>query len=85
MTAMDQIARSPQQLGAALRRRRRALRLTQADLAARAALRQATVSSAEAGQAAMQLHTLMDLLAALDLELVLRPRTKGAAAVSDLF
>lgn len=81
---MDQIARSPKQVGAALRRRRRALELTQTALAKGASVRQATVSSAEAGEP-MQLDTLFDLLAALDLEIVLRPRTKGRANVSDVF
>jgi HTH-type transcriptional regulator/antitoxin HipB len=80
---MDQLARSPKQVGAALRRRRRALKLTQTELATQASLRQATISSAEAGEP-MQIETLLDLLAALDLELVIRPRTKGAAA-NDLF
>lgn len=82
---MDQIARSPQQIGAALRRRRRALKLTQAALADQVSVRQATVSSAEAGLASMQLETLLNLLTALDLELVLRPRTKGAPNVGDMF
>jgi HTH-type transcriptional regulator/antitoxin HipB len=81
---MDQIARSPKQIGAALRRRRRALDLTQADLAEQTNIRQATVSTAEAGEP-MQLDTLFTLLAALDLELVLRPRTKGDARVGDVF
>lgn len=79
---MDQLARSPKQIGAALRRRRRALKLTQAALATQALLRQATVSSAEAGEP-MQLETLFSLLTALDLELVLRTRTKGALRGGD--
>ncbi|WP_135213204.1 helix-turn-helix domain-containing protein [Vitreimonas flagellata] len=81
---MDQIARSPKQIGAALRRRRRALGLTQAQVAKDTSIRQATVSSAEAGEP-MQLTTLFDLLTALDLEIVLRPRSKGATNVSDVF
>lgn len=81
---MDQTARSSKQLGAALRRRRRALDLTQADLAAQTHIRQATVSSAEAGEP-MHLDTLFTLLAALDLEIVLRPRTKGGVRVGDVF
>jgi HTH-type transcriptional regulator/antitoxin HipB len=76
---MDQLARSPKQIGAALRRRRRALKLTQTELATLASVRQATVSSAEAGEP-MQIETLFNLLAGLDLEIVLRPRTKGAGA-----
>ncbi|WP_135211260.1 helix-turn-helix domain-containing protein [Vitreimonas flagellata] len=79
---MDQLARSPKQIGAALRRRRRALKLTQAALATQASLRQATVSSAEAGEP-MQLETLFSLLTALDLELVLRTRTKGVLRGGD--
>ena len=81
---MDQLARFPKQMGAALRRRRRALGRTQSDLASQAGVRQATVSSAEAGET-MQLDTLFSLLAALNLELVLRERTKGAANLGDLF
>ena len=81
---MDQLARSPKQIGAALRRRRRGLNLTQTALAAQASVRQATVSAAEAGET-MQLDTLLNILAALDLEMVLRPRTKGRASVSDVF
>jgi HTH-type transcriptional regulator/antitoxin HipB len=80
---MDQLARSPKQIGAALRRRRRAVKLTQTELATLASVRQATVSSAEAGEP-MQIETLFNLLAGLDLEIVLRPRTKGAGA-SDVF
>lgn len=74
---MNQLARSSKQLGAALRRRRRALGLTQAALGARAQLRQATVSAVETGEASLQLSTLLDLLAALDLELVIRDRTSA--------
>lgn len=49
-------------------------------------LRQATVSRLEAGAPAIQLRTLMSALAALDLELVVRPRSKGSAAdIGDLF
>jgi HTH-type transcriptional regulator/antitoxin HipB len=81
---MDQIARSPNQIGAALRRRRRALGLTQSDLASQSNVRQATVSSAEAGEP-MQLDTLFNLLTALDLEIVLRARTRGDASVADVF
>ena len=81
---MDQIARSPTQVGAALRRRRRAAGLTQAELAEHTALRQATISAAEAGRP-IGIDTLFALLAALDLEIALRPRTKGRANPSDLF
>ena len=82
---MDTIARTPPQLGAAVRRYRRQKDLTQQGLGDMHA-RQATVSKLEAGEPATQLRILMDALAALDLELVIRPRTKVSAKdIEDLF
>jgi HTH-type transcriptional regulator/antitoxin HipB len=84
---MDQIARTPKQIGDALRRRRRQLAITQTDLSGKTKLRQATVSAVEAGEPRTQLRTLCALIAALDLELVIRPRSKGVAAdeIEDIF
>lgn len=80
---MEQIVRTPDQLGAALRRQRRKRGVSQALLAERTGLRQATVSTVEAGQA--RFSTVCALLAALDLELLLRPRTTAPLdAVDDL-
>ncbi|WP_027062315.1 helix-turn-helix domain-containing protein [Mesorhizobium loti] len=76
----DQIARSEKQLGAILRRTRKQAGLTQGSLGAAIHLRQGTVSRLEAGEPAVQLHTLMAVLTALNLELVLRPRSKSSAA-----
>ncbi|WP_439373468.1 helix-turn-helix domain-containing protein [Bradyrhizobium sp. DASA03120] len=76
----QQIARTEKQLGAILRRARKQAKLTQSDLGKRIHLRQATVSRLEGGAPAIQLRTLMEALAALDLELVIRPRTKASAA-----
>jgi HTH-type transcriptional regulator/antitoxin HipB len=77
------IARTEKQLGAILRRARKQAGLTQSALAN---LRQGTVSRLEAGAPAIQLHTLMEALAALNLELVIRPRSKASAAdIEDLF
>ena len=76
---MDQISRTPTQIGAALRRRRRALKLTQTDLGDRTSLRQATISGLEHGEPGTQLRTLLDVMAALDLEFVIRPRSKASA------
>jgi HTH-type transcriptional regulator/antitoxin HipB len=75
----NQIARTAKQIGAAIRRRRKALRLTQDALGERAKLRQATISDLEAGEPGIQLRTLLDVLAALDLELLIRTRTKASA------
>jgi len=82
---MDQIARTAAQIGAALRRRRRQLGLTQHDLGDKIHLRQATISKLEAGEPATQLKTMLDALSALDLELVVRPRTKASSDLEDLF
>ena len=77
---MSQIARTPKQLAAILRRVRRKADLTQARLGERAGLWQETVSKIEGGQAVTKIATIFDLLAALDLELAIKPRGKGSAA-----
>lgn len=75
---MEQITRTPKQLGTLLRRRRREIGLSQEVLASRVHLRQATVSALETSAADSRLGTLFDTLAALGLELVVRDRTKGS-------
>ena len=83
---MDTIARSTKQLGTSVRRFRRQKGLTQGTLAGLMDARQATVSKLEAGEPATQLRVLMDALTALDLELVIRPRTKVSVEdIEDLF
>lgn len=82
----EQIARTEKQLGAILRRARRQSGLTQSTLGEQIHLRQGTVSRLEAGEPAVQLRTLMEALSALNLELVVRPRSQGSAAdIEDLF
>lgn len=75
---MAVIARTPLQLGNSVRERRRKLGLSQEQLAVKAGLRQRTVSDIEKA-GAMRLDTLLRALGALDLELVIRPRTKSSA------
>jgi HTH-type transcriptional regulator / antitoxin HipB len=83
---MDTIARTTKQLADALRRYRRNKDLSQIGLAERMQVRQATISKLEAGEPATQLRVLMDALTALDLELVIRPRTKTSVQdIADLF
>lgn len=77
MANIDKIARTPLQLGNYIRERRRELGLTQENLAAKIGVRQRTVSDIETSAAA-RLDTVLRALAALDLELVIRPRTKGS-------
>lgn len=83
---IEQIARTAKQVGAAIRRRRRSLGLSQTALGERAQLRQATISALENGEAGTQLRTLIDVTTALGLELVVRNRSKsGAADIEDIF
>lgn len=83
---MSEIARTPQQLGALIRRARRQKKLSQAELGDRAGLWQETISKIESGNAGTKLGSLCDLLAALDLELTISPRSKGSAKdIEDVF
>lgn len=84
---MDElIARSERQLGAILRRQRKQAGLTQTELGEKVHLRQATISKLEDGAPATQLRTLMAALSILDLELVVRPRSKSTSdEIEELF
>jgi HTH-type transcriptional regulator/antitoxin HipB len=73
---MADFVRTPKQLGDALRRRRRAQNLTQAELGERAGLRQATISALEAGAGTARLETLFDALGALGAEIIVKDRRK---------
>jgi HTH-type transcriptional regulator/antitoxin HipB len=75
---MEQIACNSKQIGTTLRRRRKHLGLSQDGLGRKIKLRQATISSLESGEAGTKLGTFLGALAALDLELVIRTRTKGS-------
>ena len=82
---MTPASRTPKQLGTELRRYRKKQGLTQADLSTRMGKRQATISSLEsAGNGTLE--TLFAVLSALDLELAIRPRSKGeSASIGDIF
>ena len=73
-----QHARTAKQLGAIIRRARRNAGLTQTELGKRIGLRQATISKLEKGEPATQINTLLDLLTALELEITIDKRGKGA-------
>lgn len=73
---MNLIVRNTKQLGAAIRRNRKKQGLTQSALAERMHTRQATISTLEKGEAA--LSTFIDALTALNLEMVIRPRSKAS-------
>lgn len=74
----NQIIRVSRQLGPALRLHRRQKGLRQTDLSALTGLTQATISSVENGHRGIKFETIESILAALDLEFTLRPRTKGS-------
>jgi HTH-type transcriptional regulator/antitoxin HipB len=77
---MDALARSAGQLGHIIRRRRKALGLTQTDLAGLSGIRQELISRIETGHDGARLGTINSLLAALDLEMTVGPRSKSSAA-----
>jgi len=77
---MSPIARTPKQVGDIVRRYRLAQKHTQEFLGKQVQLRQATISKLETGEPGTRLSTLFDVLTALDLELVIRPRTKSSTS-----
>lgn len=77
---MHDLARTPKQLGTAIRRVRKQQGLSQKQLGDRAGLRQETISLIETGNPATRIDTLLAVFAALDLEVRIAPRGKGSAA-----
>ncbi len=83
---MDDLARTPKQIGNLVRRRRKKRGWSQSLLGDKAGLRQETISLIETGNPATRLETILAVLAALDLELRVAPRTKGSDSdIEDLF
>lgn len=83
---MTDLARTPKQIGNLVRRTRKKLGWSQTQLGHAAGLRQETVSLIETGNPATKLETILAVLAALDLEFRIVPRSKGqAAAIEDIF
>ncbi len=75
---MNDLARSPKQIGTVIRRARKKHGLSQSALGAKAGLRQETISLIETGHPAARLDTLLAVLAALDLEFQIGPRSRGS-------
>ena len=73
---MSNLARAPKQIGTLIRRNRKRLGLSQSELGERAGLRQETISLIETGNPATRLDTILAVLAALDLEFQMAPRTR---------
>ena len=74
---MNYLARTPADVGHALRRARKKGRLTQRELASKSGVWQETISKIENGLPGAKLETIFDICAALDLELVVNNRSKG--------
>lgn len=71
------LARDPKQIGNAIRNARKRKALSQNQLAHMIGLRQENISMIESGYASTKLHNLLAVLAALDLELQVSPRSTG--------
>jgi HTH-type transcriptional regulator / antitoxin HipB len=83
---MADLARSPKQIGNLIRRARKQRGWSQTQLGERAGLRQETISLIETGNPATRFDTILAVLAALDLEFQVGPRSKGrAATIEEIF
>ncbi|AOV16078.1 transcriptional regulator [Acidihalobacter aeolianus] len=83
---MNDLARTPRQIGNLIRRTRKKRGLAQTRLGQLAGLRQETISLIETGNPATKLETILAVLAALDLEFRIGARTKSDAAdIEDIF
>lgn len=75
---MDTIARTPAQLGQALRARRSRLKLSQSDVGSSSGIKQDTVSKLEIRTSSTSVETLYKALSVLGLELVVREKARSA-------
>lgn len=83
---MLDLARTPKQIGNIIRRARKNHNMNQTQLGEKAGLRQETVSLIETGNPAAKLETILAVLAALDLEFQVSPRSKSASTdIEDIF
>jgi len=81
-----ELARTPKQIGNLIQRTRKNCGMSQSDLGDRTGLRQSTISLLEQGNAAAKLGTVLKVLAALNLEFRITPRSKtGPADIEDIF
>ena len=80
------LARTPGQFGNLVRRARKKRGLSQIELGKKAGLRQETISLIETGNPAAKLETILAVLAALDLEFQVVPRSRTSTdAIEDIF
>lgn len=74
---MNQLARTPKDIGTALRNARRDQKLSQQALATKSGVWQETISKIENGSPGTRMETIFDLFAALNLEIEITHRSKG--------
>ena len=79
-TALDYVARTPEQLARILKSTRAQRKMTQRDVASRVGIKQSTVSVIEADASRARVETLYKLLSALGLELSIRERGSSLAS-----
>jgi len=83
---MIDLARNPKQIGNIVQRARKKQGLNQTELGIKAGLRQETISLIETGNPAAKLETILAVLAALDLEFRIVPRSKNRPSdIEDIF
>lgn len=82
-TNMDQVVTTPEALGKALQRARKLQGLNQTIAGHAFKIDQTTVSSIEHGAPGTRLDTLFRMLAALDLELIVRSKPKEKMNIED--
>ena len=83
---MVELARNPKQIGNLVRRARKRRGWSQTELGEKAGLRQETISLIETGNPATKIDTILAVLAALDLEFQVAPRSKSeSSAIEELF
>jgi HTH-type transcriptional regulator/antitoxin HipB len=80
---MEQLVYSPESLGGVIKRQRKAKSLNQKQAGEAFRLQQSTVSSIEQGAAGTRIDTLFRMLAALDLEMVIRSKDSPALFESE--
>jgi HTH-type transcriptional regulator / antitoxin HipB len=73
---MSDAARDPKQIGNLIRSSRKQKALSQKQLGEKVGLRQGTISLIETGNSSIRIGTLLAVLAALDLEFQVAPRSK---------
>ncbi len=83
---MTNLARNPKQIGNLVRSARKRRQWSQTALGDKVGVRQETISLIESGNPATRLDTILAVLAALELEFQIAPRSKStASAIEALF